>query len=205
MARLLYLKASPRGDRSHSVSVADAFVESYRQTHPRDEVVVVDVFKENLPVFDGFALQAKYAILGGKDKTPEEVQAWKAVEAVIEKFKSADKYVIAAPMWNFGIPYRLKQYIDVLVQPAYTFSYDPVKGYTGLVTGKPLTLILARGGEYDGGPYDMQKAYLELIAGFIGFTNIRSIVIQPTLGGADIAAQKRKAAIEEARVMAKTF
>ena len=43
MARLLYIKASPRGDRSYSVSVADAFIAAYKARNAADEVVVLDV------------------------------------------------------------------------------------------------------------------------------------------------------------------
>lgn len=47
----------------------------------------------------------------------------KNVEDVIEQFTAADKYLFSLPMWNFGIPYKLKHYIDVIVQPGYTFSF----------------------------------------------------------------------------------
>ncbi|HUT32329.1 MAG TPA: NAD(P)H-dependent oxidoreductase [Planctomycetota bacterium] len=210
MASLLYIKASPRGSRSHSLAVADAFVEAYRAAHPGDEVKTLDLFKANLPPFDGLAVQAKYTILHGQKHTPEELAAWRPVEAVVAEFKSADKYVLAVPMWNFGIPYRLKHYLDVLIQPGYTFSFDPAKGYSGLVTGKPVFVAYARGGEYtEGTPgeaYDFQKKYLELALGFIGFTEIKSVVVEPTLmGGPDVAAAKQAEAIAKAKALAASF
>ena len=61
---------------------------------------------------------------------------------IAEHFKSADKYVFSLPMWNFGIPYKLKHFIDVLVQPGLTFSFSPETGYKGLVTGKPAVVDL---------------------------------------------------------------
>ena len=210
MRKLLYIKASPRGSRSHSLSVADAFVESYRESNPDDEIVTLDLFKKDLPPFDGLAVTAKYTILHGQKHSQEELNAWKAVEDIIEEFKSADKYVIAVPMWNFGIPYRLKQYIDILVQPGYTFSFTPEEGYKGLVTNKPVFIAYSRGGEYvpgtDSEAFDLQKRYLELILGFIGFTDVRSVIVEPTLqGGPEIASQKREAAIAKAGQMAKEF
>ena len=156
------------------------------------------------------AVQAKYTILHGQKHSQEELDAWKAVEAVIDEFKSADKYVMAVPMWNFGIPYRLKQYIDILVQPGYTFSYTPEEGYKGLVTGKPIFIAYARGGEYPLGTdyeaFDLQKKYLELILGFMGFTDIRAVAVDPTLmGGPDVGKAKREAAIEQAKQMGRDF
>lgn len=210
MGKLLYLSASPLADRSYSVAVADAFVEAYRAAHPGHTVVKKDLFTENLPTFDGFKLEAKYAVLHGRAFTQKQKDAWKAVESVAEEFKSADKYVLAVPMWNFGIPYRLKQYFDVIVQPGLTFSFSPEEGYKGLVTGKSLLAVLARGGEYPAGSpaekMDFQKPYLETILRFIGFSDLRWIVVEPTLaGGGEAAERKRAQAMEAARNLAAGF
>ena len=210
MSKRLYIQASPRGKRSHCIAVADAFVETYRQNYPDDEVITFNVFDASIPDFDGLVVQAKYKILHGKSHSKEELQAWRKVEKVIEQFKSADKYVLALPMWNFSIPYRLKQYIDILVQPGYTFGYSEDTGYQGLVVGKPILAVYARGGEYPPGSeteaFDLQSKYIELIFGFMGFENIRSVVVEPTLqGGPDIAAEKRRDAIEKAKEIAVVF
>ena len=210
MSKLLYIKASPREQRSHSVTVADAFVASYKETHPGDEVATIDLFQKDLPAFDGFALQAKYSILGGQNPSGEEKAAWRAIEKAIEEFRSADKYVVATPMWNFSLPYKLKHYIDVIVQPGYTFSYTPEEGYSGLVTGKPVFITYARGGEYppgsEGEGFDFQTKYLNLVFGFIGFTDIRTLVIEPTLmGGPEVAEQKRAESLAKAKEMARAF
>jgi len=210
MAKLLYVKASPVGARSYSVAVADAFIASYREKNPKDTIQTIDLFKIDLPAFDGFALQAKYTILHGLKHSADELKAWAIVEKIIEEFKSADKYAFAVPMWNFGIPYRLKQYLDLLIQPGYTFSFSPDSGYKGLVTGKPAFVSYARGGEYAPGTpgenYDFQKKYFDLALGFIGFTDVRPLIIEPTLaGGADVAKSKRELAILEARKMAQAF
>jgi FMN-dependent NADH-azoreductase len=62
---------------------------------------------------------------------------------VIEQFKSADKCVVAVPMWNFSIPYRPKQQIDLLVQSGYTVSYGEGKRHERLVSGKLLFALVA--------------------------------------------------------------
>ncbi len=49
MAKVLYIKASPRAGRSYSAAGAEAFLESYRQIHPGDEIKTVDVFDGELP------------------------------------------------------------------------------------------------------------------------------------------------------------
>lgn len=209
MKTLLYIQASPRAERSHSRKVADAFVKAYLRAHPEDKVVTVDLFKTDLPAFDGVAVQAKYAILHGQKFSAEEAAAWRAVEAVIAQFKAADKYLLAVPMWNFGIPYRLKHYIDVITQPGYTFSFSPSEGYRGLVTGKPVCVVYARGGDYaKGSPseaYDQQTRYLEQALGFIGFADIRRIAVEPTLADAELLATRETAALSQAQALAGAF
>jgi FMN-dependent NADH-azoreductase len=175
MAKLLYIQSSPQKERSRSNQVAAAFLESYRQSHPDDTIETLNVFDANLPSFDGLTVQAKYTIMHGAEHTAEERRAWDAVETIIEKFKSADKYVFSLPMWNFGI---------------YTFKVGD-NGYEGLVKGKPVVMIYARGGAYlQAVEYDKQKPYMEQILGFMGFEDIRSIVVEPTLAGGEEQAQK---------------
>lgn len=203
MAKLIHIEASPRGSRSASQAVAAKFIDSYLAAHPGDTAETLDLWKAELPEFDGAVLDAKYAVLRALPHSPEQRRAWEAVVRIVEHFKSADKYVVSLPMWNFSIPYKLKHYIDLLVQPGLTFGFTPGKGYKGLVAGKPLVLIYARGGAYGRGSgaegLDQQSAYLRQIFGFIGLTDIREIFVEPTLatttsGDEAVAAAGRAAA-----------
>ena len=210
MSKILYIQASPRAKRSKSIAVADAFVEVYKQKNPSDQIETLNLFEAQIPSFDGLAVQAKYTILHGQKHSEEELIAWRDVEKVIKQFVSADKYILAVPMWNFSIPYRLKQYIDLIVQPGYTFSYTEEQGYQGLVKGKPICVVYARGGEYPVGSeaeaFDLQKKYVELIMGFMGFEGISSIVVEPTLqAGPDVVNTRLQEAIDKANEIAVTF
>jgi len=209
MSRLLYLQASPRGERSISIAVAEAFVNAYRKARPSGEVKVINLYQKELPPFDGFALNAKYSILNGLKHTPEERAAWDKVTTIADEFKSYDKYVLAVPMWNFSIPYKLKHYLDVLIQPGLTFSFSPESGYRGLVTGKPAFVALARGGEYPPGSpaegWDFQSKYILTALGFIGFTDIRVVTAEPTLGDPVLTGKRRDEAISKAVAMAAAF
>ena len=209
MASLLYIEASPRKDRSASISITNTFIEEYRKTHSEDQIKTIDLWQTTIPEFDGEVINSKYAILHGLEHTGSQKQAWAAVEKVISQFTGCDKYLFSLPMWNFGIPYKLKHYIDVIVQPGYTFSFSPEEGYQGLVTGKPVAAVYARGGSYPSGSdmasYDFQKTYMELFLGFIGFSEFQSIVVEETLGPADIKEKNMAAARELAKNIAANF
>lgn len=202
MSKLLHVEASPRGDRSASVTVAKHFIDAYKAAHPGDTVETLDLWHTDLPEFNGATIDAKYAVMHGQQHTPEQLQAWQKVVAVADHFKSADKYVFSLPMWNFGIPYKLKHFIDVLAQPGLAFSFTPGEGYKGLITGKSAVVIYARGGAYGPGTgaegYDAQSTYMKQILGFIGFTDIKEIFVEPTLASPTskdeaIAASNKKA------------
>jgi FMN-dependent NADH-azoreductase len=208
MAKLLYIESSPRKHRSKSIAVAKAFLDQYQQTNPNDEVVTLDLWEKTLPEFDGYTIDAKYQVLHGANLDADQEKAWQAVIDVCNEFKSADKYVISLPMWNFGIPYKLKHYIDVLAQPGQTFSFSPETGYSGLVTGKPITVVYTRGGAYGSDEtkgMDLQKGYMDLLLGFIGFTEVHSILVEPTLAAPDDVAATEAAAIEQAKTLATSF
>ena len=201
MPKLLHIKASPRGISSDSIKVAEAFLQTFLKAHPNFGTEELDLFREKLPPFEAPAAAAKYAVLGGSEPKGPDALAWKAVIEVIDRFKSADMLVISSPMWNFSIPYRLKHYVDLLVQPGLTFSYGP-EGYKGLVTGRAAVLILSRGGSYPAGDaMDFQKPYLETVLRFIGFTDIRTLLIEGTLGGVG-SEQVVRAAVSAARELA---
>lgn len=206
MSKLLYIKASPRGSRSHSLAVADAFLDEWKATHSGAEVVVKDVFEADLPPFDGLRLHAKYNIMHGREHSLDEKQAWGEIEALIEEFKGFNHYVFAVPMWNFAIPYRLKQYIDIIVQPGYTFGMNE-KGYFGLLENRKAFVAYASGGLYpEGNPletYDFQSSYLRAVLGFIGITDVVVAEARGTL--MDGNESRKSDAIAQARALAGGF
>jgi FMN-dependent NADH-azoreductase len=204
MTNVLHILASPRIE-SFSTRVAQAFLDSYRQARPEDRIETLDLFQADIPPFCAPQAKAKYAVMTGQTPRNEAETAWQPVIKTINHFKAFDKYVLSSPMWNFGIPYLLKQYIDVIVQPSLTVSFAPEKGYAGLVAGKPLMLILSRGGVYPAGnpceTFDFQETYLRCVFGFIGFTDIRTIHVQGTMQGTpeQVEAGARKAIAEAVR------
>ncbi len=117
MSRLLYVRSSPRNDRSYSARAAAAFLAKYQAANPDDVIEELDLWSTDLPRFDGETLGAKYARMQKREFTFEQDAAWNAVLAVIEHFASFDKMVFSVPMWNFNVPYVLKHYVDILVQP----------------------------------------------------------------------------------------
>lgn len=216
MATLLYIEASPRGDKSLSSRVAGAFLQSYLQVNPQDQIDHLHLFRDHLPSFGAEGAGQKMAQIASLVNTGKGIAAageWQGVLGEIERLKSADKVLISAPMWNYSIPYPLKHYIDLICQPGLTFYVDRQGQYVGMVKGKPLQLILASGSEYemrfpredDGTRTDFQRAYLEHIGRFIGFEDIRCIKVQPGAGAPQAVEAMLAKKMAEASVAARDF
>src|SRR5258708_13732641 len=97
MAKLLYIEASPRKDRSRSTQVARTFLAAYQKSRPDDSIETLDLWATSLPRFDGATIEANYAILKGKTHPPGQAQAWKSCAAQIDKFKSPPKCLFTSP------------------------------------------------------------------------------------------------------------
>lgn len=209
MTRLLYVEASPRKRRSHSIAVAQSFLDAYRAAHPDADIDILDLWREDLPRFDGDVIDAKYAILAKLPHTDEQRDAWRAVERVVARFAAADRIVLSVPMWNFNVPYVLKHYIDVVTQPTLTFSFSPEAGYRGLLRDKRALVIYASSGDYLPGTTnprpDYQKPFVEAWLRFVGIDDIATIAVQPTIGHPALLEASTTAALARAADLAKTF
>jgi len=204
MLRLLHIQASPRLFVSASIRVGSALVDAFLAAHPEAGTETLNLFTAPPPEFNAPEAGAKYSVLSGAAPQDEEGRAWEQVVRTIEHFLSFDRFVISSAMWNFSIPWRLKQYIDVLVQPELTFSYGPGGASRGLAAGRKAALVLARGGAYGPGSagegLDFQKTYLQSILGFIGIRDVPCVLIEKTLMEDPEPAIQR--AIQEARELA---
>lgn len=199
MARLLYIEASPRKERSVSAGAATAFLDAYHAANPNDAIDLLDIWTENLPAVDQEAFDAKYAGLAGQQRTPSQEAAWQKLDKYAQRFRAADKILMAVPMWNFAIPYRLKQLIDVVSHKDLLFTFDE-RGLNGLLTKTKAMVIYARGISYEAGgmtpaaEWDHQKPYVELWLKFVGVPSVSSLIIEKTLMEDQKEAMYRKAA-----------
>lgn len=198
LVKLLHIVATPRAERSNTLSIATDFIANLRTQHRDLDIDVVDLFHSDLPAVAGTNIEVKYNLMVGGVIAKDHAESWSRIEHLIADFLAADVYVLTCPMWNFSIPYALKYYIDCLVQPGYVFQYNE-QGYPeGMVHGKKLICITSRGGDYSPdtpiNALDFQEPYLRAIFGFIGITDIEFVNVQPM----DVTPEMRAAAMSTA-------
>ncbi len=198
MSKVLYIKANikPEG-QSRTYQVSDAFIEEYQKQHPEDEIVTLDLYKEEID----FLRPEDLGVLFGP-KTEESKQHPHLKYAY--QFAEADKYVVAAPMWNLNIPAILKAYIDYVSVSGITFKYT-AEGPVGLCNDKKAVYIVSRGGAYENAPVEMGERYLRTIFGFFGITDMETISAENVDGLADKAGEIVEEAKQRAKAVAAIF
>jgi FMN-dependent NADH-azoreductase len=185
MPKLLHVNCSPRSD-SESSAGARVFVDAFRKARPDWDIDVMNLWREPLPEFEGYLLEAKYARMSGRVFTDSQRDAFAVAEHIAIRLALADRVLISTPMWNFSIPYKLKQWFDVIIQPGLTFRFDPATGYLPLLKDRPTLVIVASGSDFitgmNRGRTDMATPYLREVLRFIGVNNVRFVPIGPTTG-----------------------
>ncbi|TMV46859.1 FMN-dependent NADH-azoreductase [Paenibacillus mesophilus] len=181
MSNVLFVKANNRPqEQSVSVKMYNAFLQTYRETHPEDQITELDLFASDLPYFDVTMMTGLYKLANGYEPTVEEKKAAGVANGYLEQFLAADKVVLAFPLWNFTIPAQLLTYLFYLNQSGKTFKYTP-QGPVGLAGGKKVALLNARGGVYSEGPMagiEMSVNYVRNQMNFFGITDLEIVVTE---------------------------
>ena len=198
---LLNIESSPRGSRSASIAVGDAFVGAVRKARPDVTVDTLNVWEADLPEFDAEAIGAKYKGVARRPMDAAEAGVWERVQELAGRFRRADRIVVGVPMWNFSLPYKLKQLIDLASQRDLMFTFDG-KAFGPLLQAERAMVIYTRGQGYaEGGAtpasrFDHQTPFVDFWLGFVGVRDVRRIVVENTWGDkaeASIAAAKAEA------------
>ncbi len=189
---ILHVTSSTRGSASYSNRVAEQVLAELQSRGPGSTVVTRNVAADPLPHIDDDFVAATRSPEGPQTGRQRALLA-KSDELVDELF-AADVIVIAAPMINFTIPSSLKAWIDYVARAGRTFRYSE-KGPEGLVTGKQVIVVGARGGVYaDGNAMDFQIPYLKSVLGFLGMTDVDVLGVDGTAYGPDVAEKAVAAA-----------
>jgi FMN-dependent NADH-azoreductase len=195
MSRILLITSSPR-EASYSTRIARQLAERLAAADPSSTVTLRDLTHEPLPhIDDSFAVARN---LPAEQLAPAQRAALALSDKLLAELFAADTIIIAAGMINFGVPSSLKAYIDYIARPGISFKYSE-KGPEGLVRGKKVFLVVARGGIYTQGPMqalNFQDTYLRAVLGFLGMSDVEVIPVEGIAYGPE-AADKAFAQAQE--------
>jgi FMN-dependent NADH-azoreductase len=95
------------------MAAGTAFIETYKEVNPNDEVVHIDLYKENIPELDTDVFSGWGKLRSGsgfEELSAEEKAKVGRLNELSEQFMSGDKYVFVTPLWNFSFPPVMKAY-----------------------------------------------------------------------------------------------
>lgn len=174
MAHLLHIDTSLRFEGSVSRQVSGAFAEAWRAARPDGAYTYRDLAADPLPHVDPAALATRQA---DGDRPLEQ--------RLIAEVKAADTVLLGVPMYNFGLPSSLKAWLDWIIVPE--LMADQQTG-EGVLTGKRIVVVTARGGSYAPGTprhsFDFQEPYLRAVFGMLGLDrHLEFVHAELTLAG----------------------
>jgi FMN-dependent NADH-azoreductase len=193
--KLLHIDSGILGEHSVSRRLTAAIVQRITADNPDAEVTYRDLAADPIGHLSGAHVMA--AAVEPDQRRPELNRDLASGAEALEEFLAADVVVVGAPMYNFSIPSQLKAWIDRLAEKGKTFRYTAT-GPEGLAGGKKVILASTRGGLY--GPetpqaaFDHQEAYLKIVFGFFGVTDIEVVRAE----GLNLSPEAKHASIAEA-------
>ncbi|CAG9224939.1 FMN-dependent NADH-azoreductase [Burkholderia vietnamiensis] len=192
MTTILQINSAARSQGAQSTLLASELTAKLQQSNPGAQVVVRDLLADTLPHLDETVLGAFFTPADQRSAEQNAIVA--KSDALIAELQAADIVVIAAPMYNFGVSSQLKTYFDWIARAGVTFRYTE-NGPEGLIKGKKVHVVTARGGKYLGTPNDSQTPFLRTFLGFIGLTDVSFIHAE----GLNLGPDAQSAALAGAR------
>jgi FMN-dependent NADH-azoreductase len=205
MTNILFVASSPRGAASQSTKVAEQLVAGIRAEDPTATVVRRDLARHPLPHVDEAFLGAVFA--PAETHTPEQTKLLALSDELVAELQAADVIVIASAMINFTVTSQLKAWFDFIARSGKTFRYG-ANGPEGLVTGKRVVVVEAKGGIYSDGPmkpHDYQQPWIRFMLGFLGMTDVEIIQVEGQALGPERAEQGVAEAAEKADATARAL
>jgi FMN-dependent NADH-azoreductase len=211
MAKVLYITANPNDEtQSFSMAAGKAFIDTYKEVNSNDEIIHLDLFKEDIPQIDAEVFSGWGKLRSGsafEELSDSEKAKVSRLAEISEQFVAADKFVFVTPFWNFSFPPVMKAYMDSVAVAGKTFKYTE-QGPVGLLTDKKALHIQARGGIYSEGPaaeMEMGHRYLSIMMQFFGVPSFEGLFIEGQAAMPEKAQEIKENGIARAKDLAQTF
>jgi FMN-dependent NADH-azoreductase len=171
---ILHINSSARLEGSNSRIIGQYLVDKLDQP-----VISRDLVQQPLPPISAEDLMGVH---GSSTSERQSLQAQLALSnALIDELRRSDTLVLATPIYNFGIPASLKQWVDAICRAGVSFKYTD-QGPVGLLGVKRAIVVTASGGTPIGGDMDFASGYLEHICKFIGINEVYHITASGSKG-----------------------
>jgi FMN-dependent NADH-azoreductase len=190
--RVLRVDASARVEGSVTRQLADRLVEGLAARVAGLAVTRRDL-AQGLPFVDADWVAANFTDPDARTAAQRDKLA--GSDALVGEVMDADVWVIATPIYNFGVPASLKAWVDQVARARLTFRYTE-QGPQGLLANKKVYILTATGGTEVGSAIDFATPWLKFVLGFLGATDVEVIAADRGMSRGDAACQHAAARID---------
>lgn len=159
---LLRIDASIRVGDSVSRHLADIVEQQWRLEHPDSRITLREIGRAPLPPLWHAGVHGSHAPLD--QRTDEQNRAVELVDELVGELLSADAIVFAVPIYNWGVPQGLKQWIDLICLDARASGSNGT-----FLAGRQAIIVESRGGGFAAGTpregWDFVTPYLTRLLG----------------------------------------
>ena len=183
MANLLYVTCNVRAqDTSRTLTLGYEFLEEYLRWNPRDEVQVLDLYRDSIQRLDQDVLNAlgrieqggDYILLLSEAERRKISRAWR----LADQFGRCDKYVFVTHSLNLWFPAEFKMYIDAICIPDRTYRITPQGAKSMLPSQCGKSLHLHAGPSFAfGREQDLSVVYLRSVLNFFGIADQETVLL----------------------------
>lgn len=178
MDKTLLITASARYEGSYTRRMAGLLEGQLRAIRPQTEIVHRDLVASPPPYISDEMIQGFFGRVKGDERRVEAALA--VSNEWVAELLNAETLVIAAPMYNFGVPASVKAWIDLVLRPGLAFKKVADGNIQGLCKGKRLLVLCAMSGCFAEHPVNCVEPYLRVVANFIGVDDIAFIYVEGT-------------------------
>ncbi|WP_346894653.1 FMN-dependent NADH-azoreductase [Clostridium sp. UBA7503] len=202
MKKLLYIIVNSKPEElSASKTVGRTFVNKFLENHKDFILEELDLYQCHIPRLEYEYFEKRNCMIKEEDfsklNEKQQGEVHKIVK-LVDQFKEADLYVIAAPMWSLSFPAPLKEYIDCIVMDGKTINISENK-MEGLLNDKPRAMVYIQS---SGAPipwmlrsiFNKGLDNVRDIMKYIGIKKFEELLVD----GTGFTEEERREAIEEA-------
>lgn len=169
------------------------FLTLYHDQFPGQDVDILNLYDEESPQITNEQLLGIWnKQAAGITLSAEEQRVFELNQKLLTQFKEHHRIVIVAPVHNFNVTSKMKDYIDNVLVARQTFRYT-AKGSVGLMTDDYRVMLLqASGSVYTNNdrytPLEFQRTYLQaMFKEMMGFDEFSIVRLQGTqTSGVDV-------------------
>ncbi len=184
MTKVLVIQSSALNETSNTRLLTNKLLERLGRDSKLD-ISTRDLAQNPLPHLSDRTLGAFFT--PAEQRSEEQQQIIALSDELVTELMASEILIIAAPMYNFGVPSTLKAYFDHIARAGVTFKYTET-GPVGLVQNTQAYIVTATGGIHAGTARDFVAPYVETFLRFLGINAVDTFAAE----GMSMADTKEK-------------